>query len=353
MRAAALVLMLFSVVCQAQVTEDSVTFKNGSVTLAGTLTVPDGDGPFPAILLISGSGPQNRDSELFGFKPFKILADHLTANGIAVLRYDDRGTGTSGGTSPMMVTSDTLAADAMAGIRFLENDDRFSNVGALGHSEGGIIAPMLAVKDKALDFIILMAGYGVPGREVITVQQKAIMEAQGLDSAFIQLSGQTNDKVIDLMDSGLPEEKLRDSVNTLIMEMVELMPQSMSAMISDKEAFATSQTNNVMQQFASPWMRFFLYYDPAPELSKVECPVLLLFGGKDKQILVSQNLELMKDILHEAGNNEVQVITYPDANHLFQKAETGSPMEYGRLDKAFVPDFLDDITNWIKMQTNE
>jgi dienelactone hydrolase len=355
-----IILSLMSVLCLPchktlgqEAREKEVTFENGSITLAGTVAYPEGEGPFPAVILISGSGPQDRNSTLMGFMPFKLISDYLTTRGIAVLRYDDRGTGESTGESPMSVTSVALSTDVQAAYRFLLSDPdvEAKKIGLLGHSEGGIIAPMVAAANEEIAFVVLMAGYGVKGMEVTLVQQEAIMKAQGLDDAMVKGAVDTNRKVLALLDLELTDEAMDDSVRTYMVEMYNILPPEMQAQVSE-EAFISSQVTAVKAQLQSPWTKFFLTYDPAPVLSKITCPVLLLFGGKDTQVLASQNQEIMENALEAGGNDLVSVMVYPEANHLFQKANTGSPSEYQTLDKKFVEGFLPALGDWMINQVN-
>ncbi len=335
----------------AQESED-ITFENDSITLAGTITYPDGSGPFPALILVSGSGAQDRNSNLFGFEPFRLIAEHLATQGIAVLRFDDRGTGASTGGSPMSVTSKDLSKDVQAAVKYLRNIERVDpvKIGILGHSEGGIIAPMVAVENDSIAFLILMAGYGVKGMELTLVQQEAIMTAQGMSEEMVTKAVNTNRKVLALIDMNLSESEMLDSIRAYMIDMYAIFPEEVKGQMS-QEDFINNQTASVKNQLASPWTRFFLTYDPAPTLSKVTCPVLLLFGEKDTQVSVSLNAEVMEQALRGGGNEKVEVKIYPEANHLFQKAGTGSPAEYQTLPKEFIEGFLTDMSEWIQKVT--
>jgi uncharacterized protein len=344
-------LLLLSIV-YAQDSKD-ITFENGSVSLAGTVIYPTGNGPFPAIILVSGSGGQDRNSNLFGFEPFRLIAEHLASQGIAVLRYDDRGTGASTGDSPMTVTSKILATDVQAAVKFLKRDEQIDaeKIGILGHSEGGVIAPMVAVENDSIAFLVLMAGYGVKGMDLTLVQQEAIMKAQGLSEDMVTKAVDTNRKVLALLELNLSEEVMMDSIRAYMIDMYEIFPEELKAQMG-QEDFINNQTAAVKNQLASPWTRYFLTYDPAPMLSKVHCPVLLLFGEKDTQVSVAQNAGVMETTLRNAGNDKVELKIYPEANHLFQKAVTGSPAEYQTLPKEFVDGFLTDISQWIQKVTH-
>jgi len=332
----------------AQIIEEEVSIKNGDITLSGVLSYPESKTKLPAIVLVSGSGAQNRDSDIAGFKPFKILADHFNNKGIAVLRYDDRGHGKSTGKSVGESTSKEIATDASAAHTYLRNHKAIdpSKVGLLGHSEGGIIVPMVAANNDNVAFIILMAGYGVKGIEVTSEQQKAILKAQGMNDEFINQASEMNKKLIDAMqDESKSQEEVLELAKKLITDQIAYLPENVQSQITDKEAYANFQAQSAVKQMNSPWIQFYMTYDPAPTLAQVECPVLMLFGGLDTQITVSQNKSVMEEAL--ASNSNVEVKVFEKANHLFQEAKTGSPMEYANLDKEFVTGFEEYVSNWI------
>jgi len=343
-----LIVLYLPVLIKAQVIEEEVTIENNAITLSGTLSYPKTSNKLPAIVLVSGSGPQNRDSEIVGFKPFKILADHLNEKGIAVLRYDDRGHGKSIGKTVGQSTSEELATGAEAAFNYLKNHKAIDNnkVGLLGHSEGGIIAPMVASIDDQVAFVVLMAGYGVKGIEVTAEQQKAILKAQGMTDAFIEKAAEINNKIISAMqDDSISEEEVYDLAKKLIIEQIDYLPDNVQAQITDKEAYANFQAQSVVKQMKSPWIQFYMTYDPKPTLEQLECPVLMLFGGLDTQITVAQNKAIMEEAL--ANNKNVETKVFENANHLFQKAKTGSPMEYSTLEKEFVEGFEEYLSKWI------
>ncbi len=313
-----------------------VVFKNGDVSLAGTLTLPKGDGPFPAVLLVSGSGPQDRNEEVFNHKPFLVIADHLTRAGIAVLRYDDRGVGKStGGFS--MATSEDFRNDALAGVRFLHSRDKIDpgKVGILGHSEGGIIAPMAAAESEDVAFIILLAGPGVPGSEIITHQMGLLLNAAGTPEATVTRIQAAQKQVIDLLMAGAPEDEIKAAVTALLQA-------QQGGKAPDREL-----VEQQLLQLQSPWYRFFLEFDPRTVLHQVNVPVLALNGEKDLQVDPSQNLPEIEKALKKAGNKDVTLREFPGLNHLFQKAETGSPQEYYSIEETIDPTVLDTIRDWI------
>ena len=313
--------------------EEEVTYANKAAgnVLAGTLTIPPGKGPFPAVLLISGSGPNDRDETVFGHKPFLVLSDYLTRKGIVVLRVDKRGVGKSTGDLAHATTAD-FATDAEAGVQYLktraEADPR--RIGLIGHSEGGTVAPMLAAGDPGVRFIVLMAGPGVPGDQIIVEQGRLIEEAAG---ATKEKAAQDADKQRELF--ALVEKEKDDAV------LGKELREKLAGRVPD------AQIDVAIQQLTSPWMRYTLTYDPATALRKVACPVLALNGEKDLQVSAAQNLPAIKKALEEGGNKQIEIDELPGLNHLFQTAKTGSPTEYAQIEETISPVALDKVASWI------
>lgn len=331
---------------------EEITFTNDGNTFAGTITYPKDEGKkFPAIVMITGSGAQNRDEEIYGFKIFRIIADHLTRNGIAVLRYDDRGVGGSKGKSVNQSTTEDFAGDVAAAVEFLKTKDYIhpQSIGLFGHSEGGIVAPLAANKTY-IAYMILMAGTGVRGIEVIKEQSKLIMKSENATEDEISGYLVMLNLIYETLEKDGNIKELEAQLEKNVNDSFEKMSPEEKKAIKDKDAYVKETVQSTIKQFSSKWMRFFLSYDPSYALERVHCPVLMLFGGKDLQVIVSQNQKPMEDALTKAGNQEYSVKVYPDANHLFQEAGTGSPSEYPQLPKSFVPGFLDDITEWIKVR---
>ncbi len=327
-----------------------VTFRNNDagVTLAGTLTLPKGQGPFPAVVLIAGSGPNDRDETIFGHKPFLVLADHLTRHGFAVLRYDKRGIGASTGDYAHALTFD-FAQDAAAAVRFLRErkDIDRGKVALIGHSEGGVIAPMVAAQDDAFKAIVLMAGTGVKGIEVILYQNEVSMTQQNLKTEDIEKLQRSNREIFESLSrrpDALPDTTVLHS--QLIRLWEGLPPQSKQG--TDKDKFIRSN----LKGFLSPWYRHFLALNPSDYLLKVKCPVLALNGENDRQVSAAQNLQGIATALQKGGNKHVTVRSYPRLNHLFQESQTGYVDEYARIEQTLSPQVLEDITNWIRTQNN-
>lgn len=341
---------------------EPVSFANGENSFAGTLTVPEYPGKHPAVVMITGSGPQNRDEEIVGFKIFGIIADHLTRNGIAVLRYDDRGVGESKGKSVSESTTEDFSGDVIEAVKYLRTrtDINSSQIGLMGHSEGGIIAPISAVKDKNIAFIILMAGTGVSGKDIILEQSKLIQKAEGTPDEEIVKSNELMAEIMLVAEKSTPGKDdrqedwkiVKEKIKKEIIDGIDKQTEEEKKGITDKETYAENMANGQLAQMKSVWMKYFLSYNPAPTLEKVNCPVLMLFGGLDLQVPPAQNEKPMKDALKKAGNKDVTVKLFPKANHLFQEAIKGSPSEYATLKKEFLPGFLDYVSAWILQRVN-
>jgi hypothetical protein len=329
---------------------EPLSVTNGAVTLSGTLTMPPGPGPFPAVVLITGSGGQNRDEDIFGFKVFGVLADHLTRHGIAVYRYDDRGVGESTGRIVTSTTAD-FADDALAGLARLAAmpDIDPARVGLLGHSEGAAAAAIAAAKSPAVKFIVMLAGPGVPGDIVTRRQATDGARAMGASDEAVAKIEAAHRAVSEAVKRNAPTEELAGAIKALITAQVEGAPPAQRAMVGDVGAFVDKTYRANAAQFSSPWMKFFVAFDPADALRKVSVPAYAAFGGLDTQVLPELNEGPMRRAL--AGNTRTTIKVYPEANHLFQRAKTGLVTEYATLEKVFVPGLLEDIATWIQTAT--
>lgn len=332
-------------------TEEQVSFENKvqGFSLAGTFTYPSEGGPFPAVILISGSGPQNRDEELFGHKPFKVLADHLTRNGIAVLRYDDRGVGSSGGVIAGS-TSEDYAVDARSAVDYLLKRDEVDPVklGLVGHSEGGMISFMLASEYEDIAFIIALAGPGVPGKTILLEQSETINRLSGVGESILQDNRIVMGKTYDLMI----DNESYDVWQRNILEFTTSYYAGKAANQYSQQEIEQIQQNllgSVPEQ-AYAWMRYFVMYDPSVYLSSIRCPVLALNGEKDCQVLAQQNIHSIGEQLLSSGNQDVIARILPGLNHLFQNCETGLPSEYGIIEETFNSQALTIISDWINQQ---
>jgi len=329
---------------------EEITFENtkDKITLAGTLTLPKKEGNFPVVILITGSGPQNRDEELLGHKPFLVLSDHLTKNGIAVLRYDDRGTAESKGDFKTATSLD-FASDVESAIKYLKTRKEINKkkIGLIGHSEGGIIAPMVVAKSKDISFIVLLAGTGIPGDQLLLLQKELIEKASGVSDEKLQKGLAFNKGAFDIVTKSTNSETLKTDLTAYIKQILKDTPESERPAGMSEDDFVKLQVD----QLTSPWMQYFIKYNPAIILEKVKCPVLALNGEKDLQVPSKVNLEAIKKGLEKGGNKKVTIKELPNLNHLFQECKTGSPEEYAKIEQTFSPTALTEITNWIITQT--
>jgi uncharacterized protein len=313
--------------------EEEVSYENKvqGDTLAGTLTLPEGEGPFTAVLLITGSGPQDRDESLMGHKPFLVLSDWLTRKGIEVLRVDDRGVGKSTGVFSTGTTAD-FATDVEAGVAFLKTRPEVNakKIGLIGHSEGGIIAPMVAAQNTDVGFIVMLAGSGVPGDQILVEQRRLIEEAGGMSKQTADRSAVIQQAVLALVVKEKDSPDLEKDVK-----------EKLAVYVTEPELGAQVKT------LTSPWFRYFLAYDPAPALRQVKCPVLALAGSKDLQVPPAQNLPAIRAALEAGGNKNFEVVELPGLNHLFQTATTGAPSEYSTIEETMSPMALEKISSWI------
>jgi pimeloyl-ACP methyl ester carboxylesterase len=324
---------------------EDVGFESGAVHLAATLTVPAGKGPFPAAVLITGSGAQNRDEELFGHKPFLVLADALTRAGIAVLRADDRGVGGSSGTVSGSTTSD-FADDALAAMRFLKSRAEIdpARVGLIGHSEGGIVGPLAAARaPEDVAFVVLIAGTGVPLDEVILRQTELLMRAGGAAPAEISAQTTQAKSIMDLVKAGADSVAIRTALLAQVEAQLAALPDSARAAAGDPEVLADAALGGTL----NPWFRFAVSLDPRVALQQVRCPVLAVNGSLDLQVDPNQNLPEIERALREAGNRDVTILRLPGLNHLLQTAQTGSTAEYATIEETMNRAALDAIRDWI------
>lgn len=325
---------------------EDVTFSNpnANITLAGTLTLPSKEGKFPVVVFISGSGPQNRDEELFDHKPFLVIADYLARNGIAALRFDDRGTAESGGTFRGATTAD-FATDVESAIAYLKTRKEVdpNKIGLIGHSEGGIIAPLVASRTNDLKFIVLLAGTGIRGDKLMLLQQELILRASGASENCIKKTCETNNELFKMVMKSNNNTKLAANITNKINGIIEsdtsfTIPNGMS---NDDYISAT------VKQITDPWIQYFLKYDPANALRKTKCAVLAINGDKDLQVPAEVNLNAIKLALEKGGNTNVITKQFPDLNHLFQKCKTGHPSEYAQIEQTISIEVLEYITKWI------
>ncbi len=326
----------------------AVAFENPrapGVTLAGTLTVPRGKGPFPAAILITGSGGQDRDETVFAHRPFRVLADHLTRNGIAVLRLDDRGVGGSTGKQAGAASGD-FAGDIVAGVDWLAKrpDIAAKRIGLVGHSEGGLIAPLVTTQRKAIAFVVLLAGPGLRGDSLMILQNMAVRRpyVSGEDALAREIAE---------VRAAYAAVRSGDSTAVLaaVRRLVDAQLGSMGGAAAgvDREGLVTS----AFRQIWSPWFRYFLVHDPAPDLQRIRCPVLAINGDKDIQVVAKENLAGLEKALRAGGNKDITLLTLPGLNHLFQTCRTCTMGEYGQIEETLAPAALELISTWIRKRT--
>jgi uncharacterized protein len=332
---------------------EEVTFRNeaAGLRLAGTLLVPPGEGPFPAVLFVSGSGPQDRDEQVMGHRPFLVLADHLARRGIASLRYDDRGAGASEG-DHMGSTVTEFAADAAAALAFLaarpEVDRRA--VGILGHSEGGVTGPRVAAASGGVDFLVLLAPPAVPIDRLLLRQGDDILRLGGAGEELIERAAMNRRAYLDLVrDEELDDEELAATLRERAATAVAAYsPEERAALGLDDAAVDQS-----IAMATTAWFRSILREDPAVWLRRIDVPVLALFGGKDVQVAADDNAAALRTALAAGGNDEVEIEVYPGLNHLFQHADTGAIDEYGKIEETMAPEVLERIGGWIAARFGE
>ncbi len=315
-----------------------VKYESEGATLAGTLTVPRGSGPFPAALMITGSGPQDRDESLMGHKPFWVIADFLTRHGVAVLRVDDRGVKQSTGNSAM-TTFPEMASDVLAGVHFLKGRKEIDGkkIGVIGHSEGGIVGPLAASESADIAFVVMLAGTGVPGDQLLHLQAQLVMRGMGVSEAAIA----QNNKIQDFIFGVLRAEKDEADSRAVLQKLRDEWKAQHGGQEAPKELDAE------FAKSSSAEMRSLVMLDPAEILRKVKAPVLALNGSRDVQVPPQQNLPAIVAALTGGGNPDVTAVELPGLNHLFQHCKSCTPGEYGELEETFAPEALEAMGNWI------
>lgn len=325
--------------------EKEVIVKNdkANVELSGTLTMPEKGGPFPVVILITGSGPQNRNEEMMGHKPFLVLADYLTRKGMAVLRCDDRGLGKSTGKFSTATTLD-FATDVSATIDFLKTQKEIDStkIGLAGHSEGGLIAPIVASERKDVAFLVLLAGPGLTGEQILLMQAGIINKKAGLNDKELAADNLLRTKIFAAIKKNSDNEKATTKVKAFFRSSKKKNPEMKGLSQLDD-----NQIDLFIQQCTTPWFRTFLVLDPIDYLSKVHCPLLALNGSLDVQVPAKENLEAIEKALIFGGNSSYSIEEIPGTNHLFQQAKTGNVDEYGKIEETMSPEVLEKIATWI------
>ena len=325
---------------------EEVTVRNerDGINLAGTLTLPEKGTKFPAVVMVTGSGAQNRDEEIMGHKPFFVIADYLTRNGIAVLRCDDRGTAASQGTHAT-ATNEDFATDTEAMVNYLRSRKEINakKIGIIGHSAGGIIAFIVAKKDPSIAFVVSLAGAGVRGDSLMLKQVELISKSQGMPDAVWQgMKPSIRNRYAILQQTDKTPEELQKELYADVTK--TMSPEQL------KDLNTIQKLSAQISSMTSPWYLHFMRYDPAQDLKKLKCPVLALNGEKDIQVDAAMNLTAIQERVTGNGNKNVTVKAYPNLNHLFQTCEKGTLAEYGQLEETINPEVLKDIIEWIRKQ---
>jgi pimeloyl-ACP methyl ester carboxylesterase len=328
--------------------EEEVRIQSPGATLAGTLTLPASGGPFPAVVMITGSGAQNRDEELFGFKPFRVIADHLTRKGIAVLRCDDRGVGGSTGDTGQATSSD-FAGDVLAQVQYLKARAEIdkAHIGVLGHSEGGLVGPLAAARSSDIAFVIMMSGPALTGEKIMLAQAELLGRAAGRTDEQIARNAALQRQLFAAARTGTGWAEAEAAVKAEVDRTVKEIPESQRAAMGDVDKLVAAQVAAQMRMVRTPWFKFFLDYDPLPALEKLTCPLLAVFGELDLQVPAEADRTALEQALARSGHKDHVVRVMPKANHLYQEAKTGSVAEYATLNKEFVPGLLDLFSSWI------
>lgn len=327
--------------------DEDVVFANvaAGIRLAGTFTLPKAAGRHPAVVLLSGSGPQDRNEEIMGHRPFLVLADHLTRQGFAVLRFDDRGFGKSEGDFSKATDLD-FVGDALAAIAWLKTRPEVdaAGIGLAGHSEGGIVAPRAAAQSKDIAFIVLMAGAGVPMDQILIRQAADLMRTAGASEAMIAKQHDLQRELMRLVRANGPGPDAESKVRALLHESVKSISKEDASALGLTEAMIDAQATMI----SSPWFAEILQYDPAATLEQVRCPVLAVNGEKDLQVAAGENLRAIEQALKKGGNSDVTVVEFPGLNHLFQSSQTGSVAEYATNAETFNSKALNTISDWLR-----
>lgn len=331
--------------------EEKVVYynKDKSIQYGATLTLPKSDKNVPVVILITGSGQEDRDETLFNHKPFWVIADYLSRNGIAVLRVDDRGVGESTG-EVMTATSADFAKDVLVSVDFLKAHKGIDlkKIGLIGHSEGGVIAPLVANQSADIAFIVSLAGVGIKGSELMDKQLEASYTKLGLDKDGIARMKTLIDMMVRLGTENTDEDKLKVAFQSSIKEWLKNQPDTFLVKAGLKGENGGKVIDAMAGRFFLPWMIYFLKYDPATTLTKIKIPVLALNGGKDVQVSAKENLAGFDKLLKQAGNKNFKTVLFPNLNHLFQNAVTGETNEYASIEETISPEVLATITKWIK-----
>lgn len=330
---------------------EQVTFSNGGIVLAGELTLPDGDGPHPGVVLISGSGDQDRDSSLFGFRVFAVLAEHLAELGIASLRFDDRGVGGSTGDGLTTTIQDRADdVEAAVGVLGSRDDVDVDRIGLIGHSEGGLVAPIVANRSESVAFVVLLASSAVPGDDLLRTQQRTLLQLAGAADDEIERAQAFQQLTLDAISAGQGWDEVEASYRALARQEVQALPEQEREAISDVDTYIDAIVRASLVSWRSPRFKSFVEYDPRPAIAALRVPVFALFGELDSQVAPGINATATSEAIAESNTAGFAIATVAMSNHLFQVATTGSVDEYALLKPEFAPEFVDFLTDWLTAQ---
>ncbi len=333
--------------------EKEVTFVNleAGLTLAGTLTLPKGKGPFPAVVLVAGSGPCNRDEGYYDRHPFLVVADALARRGIAALRYDKRGVGKSSGLFKGAVTRD-FEKDALAGLAYLRGKPEIipQKVGMIGHSEGGLIVSMAAAESKDLAFGVLMAAPGLKGDQRFKLQVRYAAQGEGGDSKVVETMVNLSQEAIQIIRSDKDKNWTRQKLDDLFKKGYSNL--SDAEKLKFDQVLGTWGTEESLKNlFMTPWYRQLADSDPQAFLRKIQCPILAMNGDKDMEEVYPDGMDGIEKALKESGRRDFTLKLFPGMNHMFEKCKTGTPLDYPEIRETVAPEVLDNMTDWILKHT--
>ncbi len=342
-----LIMLSVSAIYSQNVNDIDTVFYNGKIKLAGTLSIPDNIKNPPCVILLTGSGRQTRDENIYGFKIFKIIADSLSRSGIAVFRFDDRGAGGSDIGETTATTAD-YAEDALAAVDFIKSFSKFDKIGLLGHSGGGMASIIAASSNDDVQFVILMAGPVISGGDVTLWQIKKLLKVKKVSRQDYMRKVALEKKIIQNVREGKNPETLYEPIFNEALKSYPELPENMRGRIKNDTLYAKLFASQTISSLNNPWTKFFFSYSPEDDLEQINVPILALYGSKDMQVPARIDSATLAQAAKVSGNTNVKIIVFPSANHLFQKAGSGLPEEYPNLPKKFIPGFLDSIKIWIK-----
>ena len=332
--------------------EEEIELRSQDVALAGTLTLPKSRGRHPAVVLVSAAGPKDRRAEIAGFPLFQVLAHHLTRAGFAVLRMDDRGSGESTGRLAD-ATREELAGDVQAAVDYLQQrkDIASQGIGLLGFGEGGLVVPEVARENRDVAFVVLLGGSALSGERVLLEQSATLLEGAGFSADEVEKQLDFQKKILRHVRANAGWEELEATLFEMLRDEMQSLPVEERGALGDAELWARLAAKEQIDKIQSPWFRSFLEYDPGPVLTQIDVPVLAVFGGLDRQLVVAEHARAMRQAFAKNENDDTTIAVIPGANHLMQAAKTGQMDEYLRLEPAFEPAFTQLLIRWLDERT--